>query len=157
MQPAGEQTVERVTDASGDEQPKRPFELIIEHVHDDERHENEPHQRELVGSSPEPRDHRRDSPVRNSAASWPHFILNRSSIDGTSPLRSSSSMRSMRCIGKKTADAVTLSPSRTWRTKSSKESSPMPRRLTPAWETEMIAPQNFSRGELSVMSTGAPG
>src|SRR5215469_2427011 len=74
-------------------------------------------------------------------------------MDGMSPLRTSSSIRSMRCMGKKTVWVLTGSSARIWWAKSSREISSIPRTLIPAPETDNSEPQNFSRGEFSVIST----
>jgi hypothetical protein len=49
MQGAGQQSVEAVAHAGENEQRQRPFEIVLDQVDDDERQENHPQQRELVG------------------------------------------------------------------------------------------------------------
>ncbi len=67
------------------------------------------------------------------------------------------SIRSILCIGKKTALGSTGSSCRTIRRVSSKDDRSIPRTPTPVAESEISTPQNFSRGLLSEISTIAPG
>ena len=49
MQRAGEQAVEAVAQSGKNEQRQRPLEILLDQIDDDERQENHPQQRELVG------------------------------------------------------------------------------------------------------------
>src|ERR1700688_3036193 len=78
----------------------------------------------------------------------PTRCSNRPESEGIDPCGSSSAIRSMRCIGKKSVGSPMRSPSGsiTCRMKSSKEFKSMPRTVTPAELIETSAPHNFSFG-----------
>src|SRR5579863_10341108 len=110
--------------------------VALNRRNDDERNEDQPQQRELVGRRPELRDHVLCSalpwPCTTRQKLWPVLPSKRCCNEGISPFLLSSSMRSTRCMGKNTALGVTASPAFTWRAKSSKQVSSIPRRLRPA-------------------------
>ena len=73
-----------------------------------------------------------------------------------SPLGESNSIRSIRCIGKKTSPGSTGSSCRIIRSVSSNEDRSIPLMASPKRDSSMIDPQNFSRGLASVSKTTAP-
>src|SRR6267143_5631666 len=166
----GEEAVEAVAHSGENEQRQRPFEIVLDHIDDDERQENHPQQRELVGRGQDlAKVHRCFSPTalpaalpRNSltrigAGSCPVFSAKRWASERRFPSGRSSSMRSMRCMGKKTTPEVKGSPFLTCEARSSNDATSTPRRLRPSPARWRIAPQNFSRGLVNVAITSAPG
>ena len=99
----------------------------------------------------------RDSDRSSVAGSNPVLPVKRCESDGIFPSGRSSSMRSTRCMGKNTTPSENGSPSFTIATRSSKDANSMPRKLSPSALSERIAPQNFSRGLASVVTTMVPG
>src|SRR5579871_523257 len=172
MQFARQQSIQAIAQSRGDEQPERPRVSSLYQFDHDERHKDHAQQRQLVRRGQDLRElhsapsaaaiaalARRPSPAgeRNaSAASKPVFEVNRCESDGSVPSARSSSMRSMRCMGKKTTAGLKGSPSFTMSTKSSKEASSMPLMLTPSAARLRIFPQNLSRGLPNVTTTIAP-
>src|SRR5260370_24082672 len=69
MRGAGEEGVEAVAHSGENEQRQRPFEIVLNHIDDDERQEDHPQQRELVGRGQDlPEVHRYFSPPALPAA-----------------------------------------------------------------------------------------
>src|SRR5436305_2231141 len=156
FQEAGQQSIQPVSDSSHNEEGQRPEIVIIQHRNHDKRNKDKAGQGEQVGSGTQLPDHPASSPNK-LLTGLPDFAVNCSASDGMSPLRASSSTRSMRCIGKNTALAPAGSPDLTSCANSSKERRSIPWRLTPACSSESTTPQNFSRGLLRVTSTVEPG
>src|SRR5271165_1825934 len=165
MQSAGQQSVESVAKPGEDKQCERPLEVVLHQIDDDERQKDHAQQRELVGRGQHlaeihragsPAAGSENSPTRMGTGSWPVFSAKRCARDWMLPSGRSSSMRSMRCIGKNTTPEVNGSPALIWATRSSNEARSTPRRLRPMEERVRIAPQNFSRGLPSVTMTSAP-
>lgn len=90
------------------------------------------------------------------AGSSPVLAEKRCESEGKFPSGTSSSIRSMRCIGKKTTAGLNDSPSFTISTRSSKEASSTPLMLRPSADSDKITPQNLSRGFPKVTTTIAP-
>src|SRR5271167_3762821 len=143
---------------------------MFDEIDDDEGQKDHPQQRELIRSGENlPKVHRFDSPpdlspwlprnslTRSGAGSRPVFSAKRWARESRLPSGRSSSMRSMRCMGKKTTPEVKGSPFLTCEARSSKEETSTPRRLRPSAARLRIAPQNFSRGFVNVAITSAPG
>src|SRR5206468_4792784 len=127
-------------------------------IDDDERQKHHSQQRELVRSSQQ----LGELHWRSSAAWWrantasgssPVLVAKRWESEEILPSGRSSSIRSMRCVGKKTTPGEICSPSFTIETRSSNEANSMPHRDTPSGLSESIAPQNFARGLPSVSRT----
>src|SRR5437660_9197557 len=127
-------------------------------IDDDERQKHHSQQRELVRSSQQ----LGELHWRSSAAWWrantatgcrPGLLAKRWESEEILPSGRSSSIRSMRCVGKKTTPGETCSPSFTIETRSSNEASSIPHRDTPSGLSESNTPQNFSRGLPSVSTT----
>src|SRR5260370_1666754 len=127
MRGAGEEGVEAVAHSGENEQRQRPFEIVLNHIDDDERQEDHPQQRELVGRGQDlPEVHRyfsppalpaavpvalpRNSLTRIGAGSCPVFSAKRWASERRSPSGRSSSIRSIRCMWKKTTAEGTGSP-----------------------------------------------
>src|SRR5208337_2169012 len=170
MQGAGQEAIEAVAQSGENEQRQRPFEVVLDQIDDDERQENHAQQRELVGRGQDlPEVHRSFSPpacpralsrnslTRSGAGSWPVFWAKRWASERMFPSGRSSSIRSTRCMGKKTTPEVKGSPLLTCEARSSKDATSTPRRLRPSPARWRIAPQNFSRGFANVAITSAPG
>src|SRR5208337_2431741 len=170
MQPAGQQAVESVAQPGQNEQRQRPFEIVLDQIDDDERQENHPQHRELVGRGQNlPEVHRSFSPpaplatlprnslTRRGAGSSPVFCAKRWASERRFPSGRSNSIRSTRCMGKKTTPEVKGSPLLICEARSSKDATSTPRMLTPSPERWRIAPQNFSRGLPNVAITSTPG
>src|SRR4029077_8894529 len=124
---AGEESVEAVAHSGENEQRQRPFEIVLDHIDDDEREEDHAQQCELVGRGQDlPEGHRYFSPTalpvalaaalpRNSltkigAGSCPVVSARRWASERRFPSGRSSTIRSMRCMGKKTTPEVKGSP-----------------------------------------------
>src|ERR1700747_3348644 len=159
MQCARQEAVEAVAHSGENEQRERPFEIVLDHIDDDERQDNHPQQRELVGGGQDlPEVHRclsppalaptlpRSSLTRSDAGSCPVFCAKRWASERMFPSGRSSSIRSTRCMGKKTTPEVKGSPFLICEARLSKEAISTPRRLRPSLDRWRIAPQNFSRG-----------
>src|SRR5271157_4005997 len=170
MEPAREQAIQAITQSGKNEQHQRPFEIVLDQIDDDEGQENHAQQRELVGRGQDlPEVHRSFSPpacpralsrnslTRSGAGSWPVFWAKRWASERMFPSGRSSSIRSTRCMGKKTTPEVKGSPLLTCEARSSKDATSTPRRLRPSPARWRIAPQNFSRGFANVAITSAPG
>src|SRR5581483_8069818 len=170
MKTASEQAIQAIAEAGDNEQNQCPEVVAIHHVNDDERHEDHSQEGQLIGSSKDLRElHPRsfepgvgDNPAGLPAASAaagssPVLFRKRCERDGNVPSGKSSSMRSIRCMGKNTTAGVKGSPSRTITVKSSKEASSAPLKLKPSEASARIIPQNFSRGFDRVTITIAPG
>src|SRR6266849_543673 len=166
MQRAGQESIEAVAQSGENEQRQRPFVIVLEQIDDNERQEDHPQQRELIGRGQDlPEIHRffsppapaRNSLTRSGAGSSPVFCAKRWASERRLPSGRSSSIRSTRCMGKKTTPEVKGSPLLICEARSSKDATSTPRRLRPSPARWRIAPQNFSRGLVNVAITSAPG
>src|SRR5208282_910290 len=169
MQRPREQAIKGIAQSGKNEQRERPFEIVLDQIDDDKRQEDHAQERELVGRGQKLAVvHRYYSPpafpplLRNSltssgAGSCPVFCAKRWASESRSPSGRSSSMRSTRCMGKKTTPEVKGSPALICEARSSKDATSTPRRLRPSAERWRMAPQNFSRGFINVAITSAPG
>src|SRR5919204_2378919 len=164
VQQTCQQAVKSVAQPRQNEKRQSQLRATVKNCDDDERNKKQPQQGEEVGSAANLANHEPASvaarsvtppfsPATNSENCRPVFQRKRSESEGMSPLRASSSMRSTRCMGKKTAPGLTGSPNFTWRAKSSREFRSMPRTLMPAGTSSSNTPQNFSRGAFNVTST----
>src|SRR5262249_55385490 len=140
--------------------------VAIDQADHDEGQEQHAQQRELIRGAQKLRElHPRPRAARTSgesernmvAGSRPVLAVKRWESEGMLPSGRSSSMRSTRCMGKKTTPSEKGSPSFTRTTRSSNEANSMPRRLSPSALSAKIAPQNFSRGLARVATTIVPG
>ena len=155
--------------------------MALDQVDHDEGNENHAQQRELVGSGQDLGKFHEVRPAlwastfiapraffistsclieggRNQFAAWrPVVAKRRSDNDGTPPLRRSSSMRSTRCMGKKTTAGVQDSPSRTIAARSSRDARSTPQRLKPAGAVARTMPQNFALGLPRLTTARVPG
>ena len=136
--------------------------MTAHEIDNNERQKHHAQERELVRSSEQLGElHCWSSVIRwrenTETGSKPVLAAKRWESEGIFPSGKSSSIRSIRCVGKKTTPGETCSPSFTIETKSSNEANSMPQRDTPSGLSESIAPQNFSRGLPSVSSTMVPG
>src|ERR1700722_251041 len=155
--------------------------MAFDQMDHDEGNENHAQQRELVGSGEDlgklhevrpaiwaaafiaPRalfistSRLIDGGKNQFAACRPVVTKRRSDNDGTAPLCMSSSMRSTRCMGKKTTAGVQDSPSRTMAARSSKDARSTPQRLKPAGAVVRTMPQNFAFGLLKLTTASVPG
>src|ERR1700692_4690923 len=179
MQLARQQPIESITETGDHEKNERPKIAALDQFNHNKRNENHAQQGELVRRSEDFRQFHAGSSSAGSAAheavaggcfsplasgmhriatgSRPVFAENRCESEGRFPSGRSSSMRSIRCIGKKTTAGVNDSPSFTITTKSSKDASSIPLMLSPSGASARIMPQNLSRGFPSVVTTIAPG
>src|SRR2546430_15005418 len=127
-------------------------------IDNNERQKHHAQERELVRSSEQLGElHCWSSVIRwrenTETGSRPVLAAKRWESEGILPSGRSSSIRSIRCVGKKTTPGETCSPSFTIETRSSNEASSIPHRDTPSGLSESNTPQNFSRGLPSVSTT----
>src|ERR1700722_17222416 len=179
MQLARQQPIQPITETGDHKKRERPKIAALHQLDHNKRNENHPQQGELVRRSEDLRQFHAGSSSAGSAAheevaegffsplasgtpriatgSSPVLAANRCESEGRFPSGRSSSIRSIRCIGKNTTAGVNDSPSFTITTKSSKDASSIPLMLSPSGASARIMPQNLSRGFPSVVTTIAPG
>src|SRR5579864_198185 len=115
---AGEQPVQAVADSGHNEQSQGPDEVVFQHRDHGERNKDQAQQGEQVGGGEQLRNHP-SGPWKNRLADLPALAANCSASEGIPPFAASSSTRSTRCMGKKTALAEVVSPDFTSWAKSS--------------------------------------
>src|SRR3954464_2528048 len=170
MESASQQAIQAVAESGNHEDYECPKIVPVNQVNHNERNEDHPQQRELVGGSQNlGKLHARSLeacdgdpellPWGVSAAEGSRFVLakKRCESEGRLPSGKSSSTRSMRCIGKKTTAGVNGSPSLPMTVRSSNDASSAPLKLSPSVASARIMPQNFSLGFDKVAMTIAPG
>src|ERR1700733_13540869 len=175
---SGQQSIQTVAEAGDDENNQRPQISALDQMDHDEGNENHAQQRELVwrredlgilhGVCPIARKRIPRTFLIGGAsitvdgknhieARRPVVANRRSASDGTRPQRKSSSMRSTRCMGKKTIAGVQGSPSFTMAARSSKDARSTPHKLKPVGAEARTIPRNFAFGLPRLTTASVPG
>src|SRR6185437_653517 len=157
----GQLAVKKISDSSRYKKAERPLIVSAQQAEHDEGKKDHAQQRELIGNVKELCEFHSRSPAAAASpnrrtGSRPVCTRNRSHNEGRPPACTSSSMRSTRCMGKKSVVGVKGSPALSMAAESSNDSRSMPRTLMPAPLRASNRPQNFSRGSPRASSTMAP-